>query len=359
MNGPDGLRAKVRRRIGPFELDVELDVAAGRTVAVVGRNGSGKTTLLSVLAGLLVPEQGLVTLDGTVLDDVERAIHVAPEHRAVGFVFQDNLLFPHLSIEDNVAFGVRARGAGRGDARRVARAWLDRMGLADRSTDRPGQLSGGQAQRVALARALAPDPRLVLLDEPLAALDATVRVDVRRMLRQHLAEDAAAHLLVTHDPVDAAALADHIVVLDAGRIVQAGRLDELTARPRTSYVADLMGMNLLSGRSAGDGMAELTAGGRMIAADDGGTAAGERVFVAVRPAAVVLHPHEPDGSARNRWPVTVVSVDVEPGRVRVRLDGAPAIVAEVTAGAVTDLGLEPGRTVWAAVKATEVLLSPA
>ena len=268
-----------------FTLDVELVIEAGRTVAVIGPNGAGKTTLLNALAGLRAITAGRIELDGTVLDDPEAGVYLTPEHRPVGVVFQDNLLFPHLTAIDNVAYGLKTRGAGRREARRKAVSWLQRVGLDGREHARPRQLSGGQAQRVALARALATEPTILLLDEPLAALDATTRNEVRRDLRSHLATFPGIRLLITHDPIDAAVSADHVIVLDHGRVAQTGTPAEITRRPRTPWVAELAGTNLFTG-TAGDGHVTLDQGGALIIADH---AAPGPVLAVVHPRAVAVH----------------------------------------------------------------------
>jgi molybdate transport system ATP-binding protein len=268
-------------------------------------------------------------------------------------VFQDYLLFPHLTALDNVAFGLVVGGAGKHQARAEAQGWLDRFGIGDKATSRPRQLSGGQAQRVALARALAPSPSLLLLDEPLAALDAGTRAVVRRDLRRHLGEFTGVTVLVTHDPLDALALATDVVVLDGGRVIQTGPIGELTTRPRSRYVADLVGLNLLAG-TAHDRVVVLDGGVDLAVADhvDGD------VYALVHPHAVALHTREPAGSPRNQWPAVVEGFDLLGDRVRVRLTGAVPLTAEVTAEAITDLGLHEGRQVWAAVKATEISVYP-
>jgi molybdate transport system ATP-binding protein len=330
-----------------FRLDAAVEVGDGEVVALLGPNGAGKTTALRALAGL-VANEGRMELDGAVLD------RVPTERRPIGVVFQDYLLFPHLSIVDNVAFGPRCQGTGRAAARREAMEWLARVGLADHARARPRALSGGQAQRVALARALAVRPRLLLLDEPLAALDAGTRLDIRSRLRHHLSGFAGATVLVTHDPLDAMVLADRIVVLERGAIVQSGAPADVSRRPRTEYVARLVGLNLYRGL-AHDGAVELAGGGRL-AVDD--PVAGE-VFVAFPPSAVALFPARPEGSPRNVWPATVVGVERYGDRVRVELAGAPPVLADVTAAAVAELGLLAGRELWAAVKATETHAYPA
>ncbi|HTJ76318.1 MAG TPA: ABC transporter ATP-binding protein [Acidimicrobiales bacterium] len=348
------LVADVGVELDGFSLDVELTIDAGRTAAVIGANGAGKTTLVRALAGLRPLSSGRIDLDGAVLDEPATATYIPPERRSVGVVFQDDLLFPHLSALDNVAFGLRRGGRRRADARRSAAAWLERVGLAGRERARPDQLSGGQAQRVALARALALNPALLLLDEPLAALDATTRNETRRELRRHLATFPGVRILITHDPVDAAALADHIVVLDRGRVAQVGSPGEVTARPRSRWVAELIGTNLFSGAAAG-GRVALDGGGALTIADR--SPAG-RVFAVAHPRAVSVHRHRPEGSARNTWPGRIATVEPLGDRLRVRIEGVPAIVAEVTASAATEIGLVPGSDVWVAVKATEIEVYP-
>jgi len=350
------LTAEVRVDLDGFSLDAALVIRPGRTTAVVGPNGAGKTTLLRALAGLHPLSAGRIELDGIVLDDPAQGLYTRPEHRPVGVVFQDNLLFPHLDALENVAFGLRARGHRRGDARRRAGEWLDRVGLTGRAHARPAELSGGQSQCVALARALAPDPGMLLLDEPLAALDAITRNDVRRVLRRHLATFPGVRLLITHDPVDAAVLADEIVVLDRGRVVQTGTPDEITARPRTRWVAELTGTNLFAGTVTDDSTIGIDGGGSLTVAD---RAPSGRVLAVVRPSAVSIHRHRPEGSARNTWPGRVISVEPVGERLRVRVTAVPPIVAEVTTSAGREVGLGDGTDVWVSVKATEIDVYPA
>ncbi|WP_233550164.1 ABC transporter ATP-binding protein, partial [Clavibacter lycopersici] len=257
MSAADGLDARVVVERAAFLLDVELEVPAGSTTAVVGPNGAGKSTLLRALAGLVPLTAGRVALDGRELERVggaaeggQAAVRIPAERRGIGVVFQDHLLFPHLSALANVAFGPRAHGVARAHAEDRARALLDRLGIAHLADRRPDRLSGGQSQRVALARALVLEPPLLLLDEPMAALDAGTRLDVRDLLADELRRFGGAAVLVTHDPVDALALADRIHVLEGGRAVQEGAPAEVAARPATAYVARLVGMNRLEGRDA-------------------------------------------------------------------------------------------------------------
>jgi len=345
------LEVDVDLRLGALDLEVRLDVAPGETVALLGPNGAGKTTLLRVLAGLQPFDAGHVVLDGAVLDD--GAVHVPPEARPIGMVFQDYLLFPHLSALENVAFGLRSRGVARAEARRRAGGWLERVGLGEHTGSRPRALSGGQAQRVALARALATEPRLLLLDEPLAALDASTRLETRRELRRQLAGYEGVRLVVTHDPLEAMALAERLVVMEQGKVVQAGTSQEISRRPRSRYVADLVGVNLLRGWAEGNRVVVGPAASLAVP----GAGRGE-VFAVVHPRAVALHRQAPEGTPRNVWQGTADELDLEGERVRVRVGGPIPIVAEVTPAAVADLALADGGAVWVSVKATEITVYP-
>ncbi|HEX4821426.1 MAG TPA: ABC transporter ATP-binding protein [Acidimicrobiales bacterium] len=350
------LTAQIHVALEQFTLDAELSVASGQTIALVGPNGAGKTTMLHAIAGLRALTSGRIELDGVVLDEPSRGVYVPPERRPVGVVFQDNLLFPHLSAVDNVAYGLRARGIGRSQARTTATGWLERVGLERHAAARPHQLSGGQAQRVALARALATEPAVLLLDEPLAALDATTRNEVRRDLRRHLSTFAGVRVLITHDPIDAAVLADHVIVLDDGEVAQTGSPEEITRHPRTRWVADLAGTNLFGGVASADRHVALDEGGVLVSADE---VTPGRVFAVVHPRAVAIHRSRPEGSPRNTWPGRVTAVERLGDRFRVQIDGQPSIVAEVTSGAVQEVGLTDGADVWVAVKATEIDVYPA
>jgi molybdate transport system ATP-binding protein len=352
-----GLSAVLRVSRGDFRIDVELVIPPGEVVVLLGPNGAGKSTALRALAGLLRLDAGRIEVDGALLADPERAVHSPPYERPIGLVFQDYLLFPHLTVLDNVAFGSLARGLRRHQARQHAVGWLQRIGIADLADARPPTISGGQAQRVALARALATEPRLLLLDEPLAALDAQTRLQVRGELRRHLREFGGAALVVTHDPIDASVLADRLVVIEQGRVVQQGPPAEVARRPRTDYVARLVGLNLLTGRAVGRRVL-LPGGGSITLAEE---VAGE-VYVAFRPASVALFNERPDGSPRNLWPGSIVGLEPHGNGVRVEVGGVPdragSILAEVTPAAVADLGLGPGVPVWAAVKASEIEVYP-
>jgi molybdate transport system ATP-binding protein len=348
------LTAQVAVRLGTLDLDVAVEAAAGEIVAVLGPNGAGKSTLLRAISGLVALDRGRVELDDAVLEDARRGIRVPPERRPIGVVFQDYLLFPHLSAIENVAFGLRAHGMAAGEARVRAGSWLDRLGVGEYRNARPRALSGGQAQRVALARALAIDPRVLLLDEPLAALDASARGTVRRDLRRHLASFTGIRIIVTHDPLEAVALADRLVILEAGRIVQTGSAAEVTQRPRSRYVADLVGVNLFRG-IATTGHLALAGGGLIHSAD----AVDGEIFATIHPRAVALHRTRPEGSPRNVWRGHASALDFQGDRVRVGVEGEIRIVAEVTPAAVSDLDLAEGGEVWVSVKATEISVYPA
>jgi molybdate transport system ATP-binding protein len=347
-SGADGLDARLVVDRGGFRLDVALAVAPGEVVALLGPNGAGKTTALRALAGLTPLTGGHLRLDGTDLD------RVPPESRPVGVVFQDYLLFPHLTALDNVAFGPRCRGATRAEARAQAAAWLDRLGLADHAGARPRRLSGGQAQRVALARALATRPRLLLLDEPLAALDARTRLEVRAQLRRHLADFEAVAVLVTHDPLDAMVLADRLVVVEHGRVVQEGTPSDIARHPRTDYIAQLVGLNLYRGEA--DGHTVQLADGPCLTTTE---LLSGPVFVAFPPGAVTLHRSRPTGSsARNLWRCEVAGLETHGDQIRADLTGELPLAADLTTVAAAELDLHPGVEVWATVKAAQTHAYP-
>jgi len=244
-----GLMVDAEVRRGSFTLEVSLAAAPGQVLGLLGPNGAGKSTLLSAVAGLTPVSAGRITLASAVFDDADQGTFVEASGRPIGFVFQNYRLFPHMSVAENVAFSPRARGQGKQAARSAASYWLDRLRLTDLADRKPGQLSGGQAQRVALARALAGQPSLLLLDEPLSALDAGTRLDVQAELKRHLSDFAGPCLLVTHDPLEALVLADQMVVLEGGRIVQEGTPALIARQPGTDYVAKLVGLNFYAGRA--------------------------------------------------------------------------------------------------------------
>jgi len=349
--GSDGLAVDAEVRRGSFTLAVSFAAAPGQVLGVLGPNGAGKSTLLSAVAGLTPVSAGRIMLAGQLMDDADAGTFVEASGRPVGFVFQNYRLFPHLTVAENVAFSPRARGLGRRAARSAASHWIDRLGLTDLAGRKPGQLSGGQAQRVALARALAGQPALLLLDEPLSALDAGTRLDVQAELKRYLAEFTGPCLLVTHDPLEALVLADQLIVLEGGRIVQEGTPAHIARRPATNYVAKLVGLNLYSGHADGSQVA-LTTGGAFVIPDQGQHG---DVLVAMRPSAVVVSTQRPQpSSARNTWPAKVVGLTLLADRVRLDLEGQPPVLVDVTPAAVAELSLDPGSRVWLTVKATDL-----
>ncbi|MGP3977418.1 ABC transporter permease [Streptomyces sp. 8N114] len=394
--GPRGSWPLHARVTGFTELT--LDAAPGTTVAVVGANGAGKTTLLRALLGLTPRARAELSLGDSEVGALP------PHQRGVAWVPQDGALFPHLSALSNTAYGLRAQGIRRTEARRQAQEWLVRLGVGHLAHRRPGQLSGGQAGRVALARALAARPRLLLLDEPLAALDQTTRAHVRHTLRGHLAGFGGVCLLVTHDPVEAVSLADRVLVLEDGRALQDASPAEVTRHPRSPWVARMLGRNALAGTAAGDGTLMLDDGGSLVVADP--VAEGTAALAVIAPEAVALHRDRPHGSPRNVWPGTVREITAVGSRLRVLVTSTPSVgsphgshsshglhhtsdldappdpdsppdpesrsdpdtppgpgsrsgpdlVAEITTEAAAELGLVDGAEVFTSVKATEITL---
>lgn len=333
---------------GSFNLEMSLSFESGTVTGVLGPNGSGKTTLLRAIAGLTCLTSGSLTVDGADWTSL------APQERSVGLVLADPVLFPHLSATDNVAFGPRSRGVAASTARRRALQELDALGIADLAGRKPKALSTGQAQRVALARALATEPKVLLLDESLAGLDPQTRTTVRGVLASRLAHFDGTTIMVTHDPVDALTLADELVFLEGGRLTQRGTPAQVSAAPRSTYAATLVGLNLLPGTGSGNGLVATGLG----AVQTTSGASGE-VWVSIRPNAVSLWQQPPAGSPRNAWRLAVTGVEITGQTARILLSGDDSrLVAEVTTLAVRDLGLVAGSEVWASVKATEVECYP-
>ena len=350
------LVAEFAKELGSFRLEAALRTDAGGTLVLVGENGAGKTTILNILAGLLHPDRGIIRVDADTYFASALGIAVPAEARSIGYVFQDYALFPHLSVFENVAFGLRAEGLRGTAVRSRVRAILERFRVLDLADRRPPGLSGGEQQRVALARALVLQPRLLLLDEPLAAIDFRTRTEVRAELRRLLQDLPGVTLFVTHSPVEAMVFGDRIAVVESGRISQTGTRDELLRQPRSRYVAELMGVNFFRGRVTSrepGGLASVrTEDGtlRIVEAEPQ-----DEVFVAVDPRDITLHPSPPAGTAQNVFAGPIIQLVPEPPfgeRVRVSLDTRPRLVAEITAHAVRALGLREGLEVYAAFKAT-------
>ena len=348
------LELDFRLRRGMLRIDAKLTTSRDATLALVGPNGAGKSSVLSAIAGLVAIDEGRIALDGAKWDTGDRRTSLPPERRAVGFVFQDHRLFPRLDARDNVAFALRCQGVPRPSARATAEAWLQRVGLQDRARALPSELSGGESQRVALARALASQPRVLLLDEPLAAVDASRKAELRRDLRAHLDAFEGPRIVVTHDAVDAFAIADRVAVLENGVIVQHGAPADICAAPRTRYVADLVGLNWLRGNCRAGTLAIHGGGELKVAWQGEGNA-----IATIHPRAIALFPSRPDGSPRNVWQATVASIEPALDGLRVRLVGPVPLVAEITESARSQLSLRPGSSVWLALKATEIAVSPA
>ncbi len=351
------LHAEVLIEREGFTLDAALDAEAGNTVALLGPNGSGKSTFVRALAGLEATAAALIVLDGADLSALP------PQRRPIGVVFQDLRLFPRLSAVENAAFPLRAGGHSRAGARTRARELLTTLGVPTGRMDaRPADLSGGEAQRVALARSLIAEPALLLLDEPTSSLDVRARADLRPLIRSTLAAFPGVRVLVTHDPVEAMTLADRLVILEEGRTTQVGTPAEIRQAPRSSYVADLVGLNLYEGRleplDEGAGSLETGEGTLVVAWPAGEPRTRlDGVSATLRPADVVLHTTRPEGgSARNLLHGPIAALSIEGERARVRIASAPPVVAEITLGSVARLGLHEGALVWASCKAVELTL---
>jgi molybdate transport system ATP-binding protein len=347
---------------GTARVEAAFEVEPGWTVGLLGPNGAGKSTIVDAVAGLLSPTTGSIVLDGAVLAEPRREIDLPPQQRYLGVLFQGRLLFPHLSVAENVAFPMRCSGWTKARADSAATEMLERFDAGALADARPRSLSGGEAQRVALARALVGNPSAVLLDEPLTAVDAEARVTLRGVLREVLVEVHGPRLVITHDPVDAMELCDRLVVLEDGRVTQQGTVAQISEAPASSYAAELVGLNLFRGTlSRGEGGAGVVATlhGEIVVGWPEGLAEGDEVLALLRPGDVVLHAARPSGSSRNVVSGEISALHVQQDRVRIRLASEPRLVAEVTPGSVERLGLRLGERVWASFKAVEVRVEPA
>ena len=353
------LDVRLSSQLGAFTLDVAASVPDRSVLVLVGESGAGKTTLLRLLAGLARPDHGRIEVDGAVWYDGSAGTCIPPEGRAVGYVPQDYALFPHLTVAENVAFGLRALGIPARQRRDRVQASLTRLHVESLADRRPNQLSGGQQQRVAIARAIVLEPALLLLDEPLSALDVTTRRTIRGELRQLLGTLPCTTVYVTHHPAEALVLGERIAVLESGRITQSGSPEHLMRRPQSAFVAEFLGVNLLRG------VVTATADGLTHVAIDGGevlvphTARTGEVAVLVHPREITITLERPAGSARNVFAGTIEELVPEPpdgALVRVSLRSSPRLVAEVTRDAVAALALAPGGLAYAAFKAAAVVV---
>lgn len=349
------LRLRGRVELGRFTLDIDLRAEPGETVALLGPNGCGKSTTLTTIAGLRGLSTGSLRIGPAVLDDPGAGRWVAPHARRIGYVFQDLQLFPHLSALDNVAYGLRRRGQDRNQARTAASQWLSLLGIGSLGNARPGTLSGGQAQRVALARALATEPEVLLLDEPMSALDATSRLAIRGELRRRLDAFAGITLLVTHDLIDVVGLADRVVVLDEGRVIQEATPDDLRRHPRSPHAAAMVGRNVVPATRTGatislaPGIEVMLVGSEQLGADG-------PVDVVCSPTAVQLTPAQADRPAGS-WPTTVVGIEAVGDHARAHLGPPLPLLARLPLEDLCgDLALD--RTVWAGLDPDQLEIYP-
>ena len=351
-----------------LHIDVEIperdvvasfEVAAGEVTAILGPNGAGKSTVLAAVAGLHHPHRGIIELNSRVLTNTAAGIALPPHKRGTALLAQDALLFPHLSAVDNVAFAPRSAGRSRRESAEIARRWLDAVDAGELADRKPSQLSGGQAQRVAVARALAAEPELLLLDEPMAALDVASAPALRSLLRRVLRTGERTAVLVTHDALDALALADTVVVLDGGRVVEYGDVRTVLTRPRSTFAARIAGINLRSGNMLDEGTVRTPGGTDIAGRTEVDVAVGSPAVATFEPRAVSVFLDPPHGSPRNAFAVTVAEIENRGSVVRVRAEddeGQPGLSADITTAAAAELDLVPGSTATFVVKATETLI---
>ncbi|MEA1902966.1 MAG: ABC transporter ATP-binding protein, partial [Actinomycetota bacterium] len=344
-----GLKAEISLQRDGFSIELALAAGPTETVALLGPNGAGKSTVAASLAGLLPITHGEISLDGRVFDKPEEGVFVPPEDRGVGVVFQGYLLFEHMTVSENVGFGLTSRGVDKAARRQSVESTMERFGLSELAGRKARDLSGGQAQRVALARTLITSPNMLVLDEPTASLDVTSRTHVRRQLVDDLSKFKGPRLLITHDPMEAFLLADVIYIIEEGRITQSGSAEDIRLRPRTPYVADLVGSNLVAGVASGG---DVAVGGHVLHVGD--TSIAGDVIATIHPRAIAIYPSRPDGSPRNTWVTVVGRIEHYGDRVRLLTDDPLPLTIEVTPSAVEDMALEQGSEVWVSVKATEI-----
>ena len=348
------LRARIEKQLRQYRLALTVEAAAGETLVLVGPSGSGKTTTLNCIAGLTAPEAGEILLGGRPLFDAKAGINLPAENRGLGYLFQESALFPHLTVFENIAYALRCRRQPKATVRQQVERACELVGLSALTRAKPGRLSGGEQQRVALARAIVFEAELLLLDEPLASLDVQTRSQVRGELRRLLRRLRRAAVLVTHDYVDALTFGDRIAVIDQGRLLQAGTKDELLARPRSRFVADLTGVNFFEGTISPvrrNGLAQVIIGetALYVPSEEMGD-----TLLSFFASDVTLSPSRPEGSALNVFPCRVKEIVHLGERARVATDCALPLIAEITAKSLEALRLKEGDTVYASVKATAV-----
>lgn len=337
------------RRDSGFTVDAVIDVVAGNTTALLGPNGAGKSTVVSAIAGLDAIDSGIIKLGDRVLDDPGSDIFVEPSDRRVGVVFQNALLFPHMSVAHNIEFGLKSLKREPERSSAVLDAWTERLDLRPLLDRRTRELSGGEIQRVAIARTMVTEPDLLILDEPLAAIDASARPAIRRLLSDFLVEFEGPAIVITHDPAEAFLLADEVVIIEDGHITQSGSPDDIRLQPATSYAADLAGVNLVVG-VASDG--KVVVGGHTLQIADSHLT-GE-VVATIHPRAISLHRNRPEGSQRNVWLTRVKRLERQGDTVRIATGSPLELIAEVTTDGARATGLALDAEVWVAVKATEI-----
>jgi molybdate transport system ATP-binding protein len=337
------------RHSSGFLVSARLVVERGRTVALLGPNGAGKSTIVDVIAGLLPIASGSVAFDGAVWDDPASGVFVPPDERRVGVVFQDGLLFGHMTVRENVDFGPRSLRWSASSREQSVAQWLHRLDLDDLADRRPAELSGGERQRVAMARALVTEPDVLILDEPLTAVDAEARPHLRRLLGEYLDAFAGAAIVITHDAPEAFMLADQVVILESGVITHEGSPTDIRLRPATAYAAEIAGVNIVHG-VASQGV--LRAGRQRLQLSD--SAVSGPVVAIINPTSIQLHRNRPEGSARNVWETTVVGIEPFGDTVRVATSDPFGLTVEVTNAGASDTGIAVGGSVWVSIKATEI-----
>jgi len=360
------LIADLRAHVGSFELRCSVQADPGEILAVLGPNGAGKSTLLGALAGHIPGVTGSIRLGDAVLH-ADDGLRVPPEHRRVGLLGQRSQLFPHLSVLENVAFGPRAQGARRADARADAVRLLDEVGLAGFEDRRPSQLSGGQQQRAVIARALAARPGALLLDEPFSGLDAQTATQARRLIMQLRDTHGIPMILVTHDALDAMMLANRTIVLQDGGVVQRGSTQDVLGHPGSAFVAVLAGVNLVTGRADADGgLVHLGAGGPPLVLPrptDASARAGDDLTAVFAPSAVRVRPHDASTDAGHAgdsalWVGTVHSLEPIPGGVRITTIEHPEIAVDCSSAVAVGVGVQPGARLSFALSPADVSVRP-